>query len=194
MRGSSQPGRRPVAGPARASLRLRHDGVREVQARELDLLRVMDAELVEVPVVERPVVLVLERAERVRDALDRVGLAVRPVVHRVDAPGVARAMVRALRMRYMHGIAQVDVARRHVDLRPQDVLRRPSNSPPRIRRKRSRFSSTGAVAVRALAARLGQRAAVLAHLLGGQIVDVGLARLGSAARPTGRAARSSRYA
>ena len=79
-----------------------------------------------------------------RDALDRVGQRVGEVVHRVDAPRVAGAVVRrACRMRYMHRIAHVDVGRGHVDLRPQraravrelagphpreqiEVLRRPS--------------------------------------------------------------------
>ena len=54
--------------------------------------------------------------------------------------------------------------------------REPSgNSPARIRRKRSRFSSTDTVPVRAFAARFLERAAVLADLVGGEIVDVGLA-------------------
>src|SRR5438445_3714211 len=64
-------------------------------------------------------VLVLQCAQRVRDALDRVGLAVGPVVDRVDAPLIARALVRGLADPVHDGIAQVDVARRHVDLRAQ---------------------------------------------------------------------------
>ena len=42
-------------------LALAHHRVGEVQARELDLPRAVDAQLVEEPVVERPVVLVLQR-------------------------------------------------------------------------------------------------------------------------------------
>ena len=49
------------------------------------------------------------------------------------------------------------------------------NSPARMRRNRSRFSSTRAVAERAVLARLGQRAAVDAHLLRRLVVDIGLA-------------------
>ena len=49
------------------------------------------------------------------------------------------------------------------------------NSPARMRRNRSRFSSTGAVAVRAVLPGLGQRAALRAHLVGRRVVDVGLA-------------------
>ena len=57
-------------------------------------------------------------------------------------------------------------------------VREPSgNSPARMRSNRSRFSSTRPVAVGALLAGLGERAALLAHLVGGQIADVGLAGL-----------------
>ena len=74
---------------------LREHRVGEVEPRELVLARPRrHRQVLEEPVVERPVVLELERADRVRDALDRVGLAVREVVGRVDAPGVARALVR----------------------------------------------------------------------------------------------------
>ena len=49
------------------------------------------------------------------------------------------------------------------------------NSPARMRRNRSRFSSTRAVAERAVLAGLGQRAAGDAHLLLRLVVDIGLA-------------------
>ena len=71
------------------------------------------------PVVQRAVVLELQRADRVRDALDRVALAVRVVVRWVDAPLVAGAVVRRVLDAVHHRVAQVDVGRRHVDLRPQ---------------------------------------------------------------------------
>ena len=57
-------------------------------------------------------------------------------------------------------------------------VRAPSgNSPARMRRNRSRFSATRAVAVGAVLARLGQGAPVLPDLLRGQVADIGLARL-----------------
>ena len=49
------------------------------------------------------------------------------------------------------------------------------NSPARMRRNRSRFSSTRAVAERAVLAGLGQRAAGGAHLVLRLVVDIGLA-------------------
>ena len=52
-----------------------------------------------------------------------------------------------------------------------------ANSPARMRANRSRLSSTGRSRIRAFPAGLGQRAAVLADLLGAEAVDVGLAGL-----------------
>ncbi len=107
----------------------------------------------------------LERADGVGDALDGVGLAVGEVVGRVDAPGVARPRMLRVEDAVQHRVAQVDVGRGHVDPGPQHaravgelagahaleeveaLLRRPT--PPR-----------------ALATRLGERAAVLADLVG----------------------------
>ena len=55
-------------------LSLAHHGVRQVKPRELVLVRqgLLQVERFEDPVVQRPVHLELERADRVRDALDVV--------------------------------------------------------------------------------------------------------------------------
>ena len=66
------------------------------------------------------------------------------------------------------------------------------NSPARMRRSRSRFSSTCASRIRAVGARRRDRAAPLADLLLGLRVDVRLARAAPAARRSRTAARSSR--
>ena len=72
MRGSSQPLDVPLLHELE-QLALAHHRVGQVQARELDLLRARrHRQVLDQPVVERPVVLELERAERVRDPLDRV--------------------------------------------------------------------------------------------------------------------------
>ena len=119
-------------------------------------------------------VLELERAERVRDALDRVRDGVRVVVHRVDAPRVAGAVVGGVPDAVDHRVAQVDVRRRHVDLRAQHAraVRELARPHPL---EQVEVLLDRAVAVRALAARLGERPAVLADLVGRQVVDVGLA-------------------
>ena len=125
-----------------------------------------------------------------RDALDRVGLPVGKVVHRVDAPLVAGAVVVGVEDAVHHRVAQVDVGRGHVDLGAQraralgELARAHALEQVQVLLHR-------AVAVGAVLARLGQRAAVLAHLLRAQVVDIGLALLDQLARPTGRAARSS---
>ena len=89
----------------------------------------------------------------------------RVVVHRVDAPVVAGAMVRLSLDPVEHRVAQVDVRRCHVDLRAQHV--------------RAVFELAGAhaaeqvevfvdraIPIAALAAGLGQRATMLANLVG----------------------------
>ena len=76
-------------------------------------------QVVEEPVVERAVVLELQRADGVRDALDGVRLAVGEVVDRVDAPGSPVRGWAGVQDAVEHGVAQVDVAGRHVDLGPQ---------------------------------------------------------------------------
>ncbi len=93
MRGSSQPF---TCLPSTSCFSLRFDVIMYVGlsfANSICSGRGSNARLIEKPVVERPVVLELERADRVRHALDRVGVAVREVVHRVDAPRVARPVV-----------------------------------------------------------------------------------------------------
>ena len=99
-------------------------------------------------------VLVLERAERVGDPLDGIGERVRVVVHRIDAPRVAGAVVRRVADAVEHRVAHVDVRRGHVDLRAQHVravgeLPR-AHAPEEIEVLRGR-----AVAVRRLLPRLG---------------------------------------
>ena len=100
---------------------LGEDGVGEVEAGELVLARDRrHRKVLDEPVVEGPVDLELEGADRVGDALDGVGLAVGEVVGRVDAPGVAGAGMRGVHDPVENGVAQVDVWRGHVDPRSQD--------------------------------------------------------------------------
>ena len=118
-----------------------------------------------IPVVERPVVLELQRADGVRDPLDRVRLAVRVVVHRVDAPLVAGAVVLGVQDAVHHRVAHVEVGRRHVDLGAQRA-RSVGELAGLHAREQVEVLLHGAVAVRALLAGLGERAAVLPDLLG----------------------------
>ena len=117
-------------------------------------------------------VLELERTEGVSDPLDGVGLTVGPVVGRIDRPPVAGAVVRSVQDPVHDGVAQVEVGRGHVDLRPQDAgavgkLPRP-HSPKQIQ---VLFHRTAAVW--RIPAGLGESAACLADIVARQVADVG---------------------
>ena len=116
------------------------------------------------------------------DALDRVGLAVGPVVHGVEAPLVARALVGGLADTVHDGVAQVDVPRGHVDLRAQR-LRPVGELAAAHALEEVQVLRDAAVAVRALRPGLGQGPAMLAHLRDRQLVHVGPARLDELHRP-----------
>ena len=63
----------------------------------------------------------LERTHRVRDLFERIGLPVRIVVHRVDAPLVTRPMMLGVQNAVHHRIAHVQIGRSHINLRPQNA-------------------------------------------------------------------------
>ena len=155
-------------------LALAHHRVVQVEARELDLLRTIALEQAgHQPVVQRPVILELQRADRVRDRLDRVRQRVREVVHRVDAPGIAGPVVRGMADPVQRRVAHVEVRRRHVDPGAQHVravgefVRPHPREQIEVLRDRS-------IAIRAVLSRFGQRAAIRADLFGAQAVDVRL--------------------
>ena len=74
-------------------LSLTHHRVGEIEPCKLDLLRMENLQLLDVPVIERTVIFKFERANRMRDLLDRIGLTVGEIVHRVNAPLIPGAMV-----------------------------------------------------------------------------------------------------
>ena len=143
------------------------------------------------PVVQRTMILELERAERMRDALERIRQRVRVVVHRVDAPRVAGAMVGRVANPIERRVAHVEVRRRHVDLRAQHVraVRELAGAHPR---EEIEVLLDRPVAVRAVASRLGQRAAIARESRRRSGCPRTPCRAGSARRRTRRAARSSR--
>ena len=99
-------------------LPLAQDGVRQVEAGEFSLPGgILEIECLQVPVVQRPVILELQGAERVRDPFERVRQRVSEVVGRIDHPVVAGAVVRAAADPVDGRIAHVHVPCRHVDLR-----------------------------------------------------------------------------
>ena len=101
---------------------LAHHRVGQVQTRKLNLARlILEVADVDHPVVQRAVDFIFQRAERVGHPFQRVADRVREVIHRIDAPLVARAMVRAILDAVDGGVAQIDVRGSHVDLRAQHV-------------------------------------------------------------------------
>ena len=106
-----------------AQLALGHDGVVDAEARKLDLARLArHGHIVYDPVVQRAVILIFQRAQRVRDALERVLDRVREVVHRKNAPLCALTVVLDVADAVEHGVAHIEVAGGEVDLRAQGIL------------------------------------------------------------------------
>ncbi len=117
---TAQPGNRRHAWvvPARhvsllhelQQLPLAHHGVIQIEAGELVLPRLVTFDqIVDQPVVQRPMIFELERADRMRDPLDRIRQRVREVVHRIDAPRVARPVMRGVADPVQRRIAHVQV-------------------------------------------------------------------------------------
>ena len=136
--------------------------------------RAWQVEVLEDPVVERAVDFEFQRANAVGDALDVVAQAMREVVHRVDAPLVARVMVRGVADTVEQRVAQPDVGRSHIDLRAQCSL---AIGELAVLHAREQIQALfdGAVAVRAILAGFIGRAAIRIRLFGREVANVGLA-------------------
>ena len=176
MRGSSQPRTKPSLTRRRSTRLDSTVWVRFRRANSYWCGTRRHRQVLDEPVVERPVGLELQGADRVRDALDRVGLPVGEVVGGVDAPGVAGARVLGVEDAVEHRVAQVDVGRGHVDLRAQHAGA-VGELPGAHAREEVEVLGGRAVPPGALPAGLGEGAAVLADLVGGEVVHVGLAGL-----------------
>src|SRR5206468_9099172 len=158
------------------------DDIGEVEPREFVLLRQWPLELASIgkllddPVVKRAMILELERADRMRDPLERVTDTVRVVVQRIYAPLVAGAVMSRVPDPIDRRIAHVDVGARHVDLEPQHVRAVGKLARTHAPKKIEVFGS-GTVAPGTRAPGFGQRPAQRTHLLGRLAVDVGKAVL-----------------
>ena len=151
---------------------LAHHGVRQIEPREFVLMRtrLRNFERVEDPIVKRPVYFELERAHRMRDPFDVIAERMRPVVHRVNAPVVAGAMMRCVPDPVKHRVAQPDVRGVDVDLCSQ----RPSAIG-----KLARFHSRKQIEIfinRAVAKAAGlSETAICVRFLGSHVINVRLA-------------------
>src|SRR5262245_35642559 len=118
-------------------------------------------------------ILKLERANGVRDVLDRVGLAVRKVIARVDLPGSACARVWRVQNAIKDRIAEIDIARGHVNLGTQNPRAIGKLAGPHAAEQVEVFFDA-AVPEWAVLAWLGQGAPIDAHLFRGLIVNISL--------------------
>ena len=100
-------------------------------------------------------------------------IGMRVVVHRVHAPGVARAVMAGVPDAVQRGVAHVDVGRRHVDLRAQHA-RAVGELAGAHAAEQIQALLDRPVAIGAVGARLGERPAMGADLVGGEVVDVRL--------------------
>ena len=116
-------------------------------------------------------ILELQRADRVRDVLQRVRHAVRPVIRRIDAPLISGAVVRRMPDAVHRRIAKIDIGRSHVDLRAQHVCAVRVRAAAHFAQQ-AQVLRGGTVAVRAVLADLGKRAAVSPHLFRALAVHV----------------------
>ena len=115
-----------------------------------------------------------ERAQRVRDVLDAVRLAVGEIIHRVDAPIVAGAVVRGVLDAVHQRVAEVHIGAAHVALGaqyPRSVGKLAVLHP--LEQVEVFFHA--AIAVGAFGARLGGDALLRRDLFGGAVVHVGQA-------------------
>ncbi len=96
------------------------------------------------------------------------------VIHRVDAPGIARALVACLADAIERRIAQVDIRRCHVDLRPQHV-RAVGELAAAHALEEVEVLGDAALPVGAVAPGRGERPAIRPDLVGGEAVHVRLA-------------------
>ena len=73
-----------------------------------------DAQLVEEPVIQGSVIFKFERANRVGDSFDRIFKAVSPVIRRIDAPLIARAVMCCVEYAIHNRVSHVQVRRCHI--------------------------------------------------------------------------------
>ncbi len=126
------------------------------------------------PVVERPVILEFQGADGMGDVLDGVGLAMGEVIGGIDAPGVAGARMGGMQDAVHRRVAHVHVAGRHVHLGAQHPGTVGEFAGPHPA-EQIQVLFHRSVAIGTVLAGFGQGAAIGAHLFRRKIVHIGLA-------------------
>ena len=135
-------------------------------------MRGENVERLDEPVVQRTVHVEFQGADRVGDPLDRVALAVGVVVHRVDAPLVARAVMLGVDDAVHDRVAEQHVRMGHVDLGAQHLGSVGELAVLHSREQIEVFLHR-TVAPRRGRSRHGYRTAVFADLVLRLVVDIG---------------------
>ena len=99
-----------------------HNRISQVEPCELVLVAWEDTQLLNEPVVQGAVNVKLQGTNRVCDALDGVALSVCIVIHRVDAPLIACAVVFGMENAIEDGVAEEHIGVSHINLRAQHLL------------------------------------------------------------------------
>ena len=126
------------------------------------------------PVVERTLILKLQRAEGMRDVLKRILNRMGKGVHRIDAPFVARFLMLSETDTVDRRIAEIHIRACHVDLRAEHHGTLRVLSVTHLAEDAEVFLHA-AVAERRILARLSERTAVRAHLILGLLIHIGIA-------------------
>ena len=100
---------------------LAHHRIGQVHAGHFVLFRGENTQLFDKPVIDRAVRNKFQRTDRVRDFLNGIRLTMGKIIHRVDAPFVARAVVMRVFDSVNDRITEVHIGRSHVDFSPQHV-------------------------------------------------------------------------
>ena len=99
------------------------DGIAGIQPRELNLSWLMGhRQIRNKPIVKRPVVLELQRADRMGNPLNCVFLPMSKVVRGIDWPLRTRLMMGRVANAIQNGVTQIHIARGHIDLGSQHPL------------------------------------------------------------------------
>src|SRR5215468_9432013 len=155
----------------------------QVESREFILMRLRrHVQIGYEPVIEWTMILEFERANRMRDVLDGVRLAMRIVVARINLPLGTGARMRRVENPVHHGIAQIDIPRCHVNLGAQNTRTVWKLAGPHAAEQVKVLFNT-AVAEWTVLPWLGERATIDAHVVWALIVYISFARPDQILRP-----------
>ena len=150
---------------------LAHHRIVEVEPCKFVLMRRKDAELCYEPIVERAVNVEFQGANRVRYLFYGVALAMGVVIHRINCPFVACAVVRGMKNTVHYRIPHVHVRMSHVDFRSQCLASVGEFSVSHSLEK-IEVLLHAAVSVRTVLSRSLHRASVLPHFFQALVIDV----------------------